>query len=129
MGQDLSLQYQNWATPESVLVLLRALHEGRGLSAESRELLLKLMTETPTGPRRIKGRLPAGTVVAHKTGTSVTENGLTAATNDVGLVTLLDGRHMAVAVFVSDSPAEVTVREDVIAQISLAAWDWSTRPR
>ncbi len=129
MGQDQSLQYQNWAAPESVLVLLRALHEGRGLSAESRELLLKLMTETPTGPRRIKGRLPAATVVAHKTGTSGTENGLTAATNDVGLVTLPDGRHMAVAVFVSDSPAETTVREDVIAQIARAAWDWSTQPR
>jgi beta-lactamase class A len=129
LGQDQSLQYQNWAAPESALVLLRALQEGRGLSKESRALLLRLMTETPIGPKRLKGRLPAGTVVAHKTGTSGTFEGLTAATNDVGLLTLPDGRHLAVAVFVSDSRAEESVREDVIAQIARAAWDWSTQPR
>ena len=57
-------------------------------------LLLQFMTETGTGPRRIKGLLPAGTVVAHKTGTSGTRGGLTRATNDIGLVTLAGGRHL-----------------------------------
>lgn len=128
-GENQSLQYQNWAQPESVIVLLRALQEGRGLSTDSRALLLQLMAESIPGPKRIKGRLPAGTVVAHKTGTSGTENGMTAATNDVGLVTLPDGRHLAIAVFVSDSPADEKVREDVIAQIARAAWDWSTQSR
>jgi beta-lactamase class A len=123
-GENQSLQYQNWAQPESLMVLLRALQEGRGLSADSRALLLQFMTESTPGPNRIKGRLPTGTVVAHKTGTSGTENGMTAATNDVGLVTLPNGRHLAVAVFVSDSPAGVDVREDVIAQVARAAWDW-----
>lgn len=127
IGRDESVQYRNWATPEAMLVLLRALHEGRGLSAQSRALLLRLMTETPTGQRRIKGRLPDGTIVAHKTGTSNTINGLTAATNDVGLVTLPDGRHLAVAVFVSDARAETAAREDTIAQIARAAWDWSAQ--
>ncbi len=128
-GENQSLQYQNWAQPESVIVLLRALQEGRELSADSRALLLKLMTESTPGPKRIKGRLPAGTVVAHKTGTSGTENGMTAATNDVGLVTLPDGQHLAVAIFVSDSPADEKMREGVIAQIARAAWDWSTQSR
>lgn len=129
LGENQSLQYQNWAQPESVIVLLRALQEGRGLSADSRALLLQLMAESTPGAKRIKGLLPAGTVVAHKTGTSGTENGMTAATNDVGLVTLPDGRHLAVAVFVSDSPAGVVLREDVIAQIARTAWDWSTESR
>lgn len=100
MGRDEMAQYRNWATPESMLALLRLLHEGRGLSATSRSLLLELMTKTPTGPRRIKGRLPASVVVAHKTGTSGTVDGLTRATNDVGLITLPDGRHLAVSAFV-----------------------------
>src|SRR2546422_9430330 len=65
--------------------MLRALHERRGLSEQSQELLPKLMAESPTGPKRLKGLLPAGTVVAHKTGTSGTENGVTAATNDIGI--------------------------------------------
>ena len=38
---------------------------------------------------------PAGAVVAHKTGTSGTYGGLTRATNDVGLITLPNGRHLA----------------------------------
>lgn len=126
IGQDKSVQYRNWATPESAVVLLRALHEGRGLSESSQALLLRLMTETPTGLRRIKGLLPEGTVVVHKTGTSRTVDGVTAATNDVGLVTLPNGRHLAVAVFVSDSRADDATREGVIARVARAAWDeWS----
>lgn len=121
------VQYRNWAKPQSMVDLLRAFQQGRGLSASSRELLFKWMIETPTGPRRLKGLLPDGTVVAHKTGTSGTSKGLTRATNDVGLITLPDGRHMAIAVFVSDAGAVEAVREAVIAKIARAAWDlWST---
>ena len=75
------------------------------LSPDRDTLLLKWMMESTPGPKRIKGLLPSGTVVAHKTGASGTDSGLTRATNDVGLVTLPDGRHLAIAVFVSDSPA------------------------
>ena len=78
----------------------------------------------PTGPRRIKGLLSPTTTVAHKTGTSGTVNGLTRATNDVGLITLPDGKHLAVAVFVADSKANQAIRERVIAKIARAAWDW-----
>ncbi|MSS72974.1 MAG: class A beta-lactamase, subclass A2 [Candidatus Latescibacteria bacterium] len=126
MGQDEAVQYRNWASPEAMVALLRALHEGRGLSEDSRALLLRRMTETTTGRRRLKGLLPAGTVVAHKTGTSRTMGGLTRATNDVGLVTLPNGRHLAVAVFISDSMADEAAREAVIAQVARAVWDsWS----
>jgi beta-lactamase class A len=122
------VQYRNWAKPQSMVDLLRAFQEGRGLSAPSRELLMKWMIETPTGPRRLKGLMPAGTLVAHKTGTSGTRKGLTRATNDVGVITLPDGRHMAIAVFVSDSRAAEAIREAVIAKIARAAWDfWSRR--
>lgn len=126
IGQDEAVQYRNYATPDAAVALLRALHEGQGLSEASQALLLRLMTETPTGPRRIKGLLPDGTVVAHKTGTSGTVDGVTAATNDVGIVTLPNGQHLAIAVFVSDSTANDTIREEVIAKVARAAWDeWS----
>ncbi|MBE7385969.1 MAG: serine hydrolase [Leptolyngbya sp. SIO1E4] len=105
------------------MVLLRALHEGQSLSDVSQALLLQLMTETPTGTQRIKGRLPNDAVVAHKTGTSRTVDGITAATNNVGLVTLPNGQNFAIAVFVSDSTADTTTREGVIAQVARAAWD------
>ena len=126
LAQGTAVKYRNYATPDAAVVLLRAFHEGKGLSKSSQALLLQLMTETTTGPKRIKGLLPDGTVVAHKTGTSSTVNGVTVATNDVGLVTLPNGRHMAIAVFVSDSGANNAVREEVIAKVALAAWDeWS----
>jgi len=127
---DEQVQYRNSATPESMLVLLRALQEGRGLSRASRALLLDFMLKSTPGPRRLKGLLPAGTPVAHKTGTSSTVEGVTRATNDVGLVTLPDGRHMAVAVFVSDTRADADVREGTIAKIARAAWDcWAANGR
>jgi beta-lactamase class A len=65
---------------------------------------------------------------AHKTGTSGTEKGVTAATNDIGIITLPDGRHLAVAVFVADAKADQATREGVIARIARAAWDFYVKP-
>jgi beta-lactamase class A len=127
LGQDHSLQYRNWATPEAAITLLRALHEPRGLSEQSQAFLLKLMAESAPGAKRLKGLLPAGTIVAHKTGTSGTENGVTAATNDIGIITLPNGHHLAIAVFVSDSPADEATREGVIAKVARAVWDAQTQ--
>lgn len=98
--------------------LLCALQAGKGLSASSRRLLLGLMTTSKTGTDRIKGLLPKESVVAHKTGSSGTVNGLTRATNDAGLVTLPDGRYLAIVVFVSDTWVDETTRDTVIAKIA-----------
>jgi beta-lactamase class A len=127
IGQDWETQYRNWATPEAAVTLLRAIYERRALSEQSNALLLKFMTDSPTGPNRLKGLLPRGAVVAHKTGTSgVNAKGISAATNDIGIITLPNGRHLAIAVFVSDSPADEATREGVIAKIAKAIWDaWS----
>jgi beta-lactamase class A len=125
IGKDWETQYRNYATPDAAVVLLRALHEKRGLSESSQVLLLNYMIESTPGAKRLKGLLPPGTIVAHKTGTSGTEKGITAATNDIGIVTLPNGKHVAIAVFVSDSPAEEATREGVIAKIAKAVWDIS----
>lgn len=121
--QDNAVQYRNYATPDAAIILLRKLHEGQGLSKSSQALLLQWMTEGSTGKKRIKGMLPKGTVVAHKTGTSKTVDGVAGATNDVGLVTLPNGNHLAIAVFVSDSKADMATREAAIAKISRVVWD------
>ncbi|WP_310417206.1 class A beta-lactamase [Chamaesiphon sp. OTE_8_metabat_110] len=121
-----AVQYRNDATPDAAVGLLRTFHEGKGLSTSSQALLRRLMTETTTGKQRIRGLLPKGTVVAHKTGTSATVKGVTAATNDVGIVTLPNGQNLAIAVFVSDSPADAAIRERSIAQVTRTVWDeWS----
>lgn len=126
LAQDHSLQYRNYASPAAAIALLTALHEHRRLSESSQALLLKYMILSSPGAKRLKGELPAGTTVAHKTGTSGTEKGITAATNDIGIITLPNGNHLAIAVFVSDSPADIATREGVIAKIARAAFDWAT---
>ncbi len=128
IGRDWETQYQNWATPKAAVALLAALEAQRGLSRESQALLLRLMTQAIPGAKRLKGELPAGTVVAHKTGTGGTRHGITSATNDIGIITLPDGRHLAVAAFVSDSAADDDTRDRVIAALAKAAWDHAQPP-
>jgi beta-lactamase class A len=111
IGWDWETQSRNWATPKAAVELLAALQTSRGLSAGNQEFLLKVTTESIPSAKRLKGQLPAGTVAAHKTGTGGTRDGITSATNDIGIITLPNGAHLAVAAFVSDSSAdEATVK-------------------
>lgn len=126
LGEDQTVQYKNRTSPAEAVNLLRALYNRQGISEQSQTLLLKFMTESTPGAKRLKGFLPAKTVVAHKTGTSGTTEGITAATNDIGIITMPNGKHFIIAVFVSDSPADQTTREETIAKIAKAVWDkWS----
>lgn len=120
---DELIQYNNWATPAAITRLLHLFQTSKVLSEKSQALLLKLMITSGPGAKRIKGQLPTGTVVAHKTGTSGTQNGLTRATNDAGIITLPNGQHLAITVLISDSPASQEERELTIARIARAAWD------
>lgn len=128
MSRDPMVQYRNWTTPVAAVALLRALQQGHALSPASRGLLLGWLVETGIGAGRIRGRLPPGTIVAHKTGTDGTAAGLTRATNDIGIVTLPDGRHLAIAVFLSDSRSDQQAREGVIAAVAHAAWSCHVAP-
>ena len=83
------------------------------------------MLETTSGKNRIKGQLPRGTLVAHKTGTSDTnEKGVTAAINDIGIVTLPNGKHFAISILVSNSKEKYETNEKIISGISKLAWDY-----
>lgn len=140
MGKSWNMQYRNTTTPKAMIKLLQALQQGKALSPKNSELLLKWMTDkeadlkptSNTAPNpnaaRIKALLPAGTAVAHKAGSSPTHGSLTAAHNDVGIVTLPNGHHMAVAVFLTDSKAPHASRDLTIAKITRVGWDaWSKK--
>ncbi|MBO9728374.1 MAG: class A beta-lactamase [Chitinophaga sp.] len=123
---DQRAQYTNWCTPAAMTQLLETFYIKPVLSDSSRSYLLYLMTSSTPGAKRLKGLLPAGTEVAHKTGTSWTIDGLTAAHNDAGIITLPDGKHIAVTVFVSDTSAGDDDRDGTIAKIARAVWDTYT---
>jgi beta-lactamase class A len=122
---DWSLQYKNFSTPFDAVQLLQKFHKEHILSKSSQDFLYKIMVETTTGPNKIKGLLPLNAIVAHKTGFSgKNKEGLTGATNDIGIITLPNGKQFAIAVFVSDSLEDEKTNDKMIAEIALAAWDY-----
>lgn len=125
MHQKWTAQYTNWAEPAEMVALLEAFYKGKYLSKSSTDFLMKLMINSANSPKRLKGLLPATTVVAHKTGSSgANDKGLIGATNDVGIITLPDGRHLAITVFVSDTTEDFDTTESIIAQIAKAAYEF-----
>ena len=125
MHKEWNVQFKNWALPSAMAQLLKKFAVDSILSKSSKDFLWDVMESTVTGSKRIKGQLPKGTKVAHKTGSSGTNNeGITAATNDIGIVTLPNGNHFVIVVFVSNSPADEKTRDKIISDISKAAWDY-----
>jgi beta-lactamase class A len=119
-------QFDNYSSPNSAVELLKALRNEKILSSKSRLFIQKLLLETSTGPNRLKGLLPKGIVVAHKTGTSGTnkQTGEIAAVNDIGIVTLKNGKQFGIAVFVSNSKENIGTNERIIAEIAKASYDY-----
>ena len=106
------------STPKAMLQLLLAIDSGKGLSAKSRDFLLATMSRTRTGAGRLKGLLPKGTPVAHKTGT------IGGVANDVGFITLPDGRRFALAVYTKSSTTSVADQDRAIAEVSRTLYDF-----
>lgn len=117
------IQYTNWTTQKAMLDLLKVFYERKVLSAASHDFLWNVMMETETGQNRLKKRLPAGTPVAHKTGTSGTRDGLTGAVNDAGFIQLPNGNYIAISVFVTNSRESMKTNERIIADIVKLAYD------
>ena len=119
--------FQNWSTPNAAVQTLRLFYENKNglLSPSSYNFFWQTMKETSTGAKRLKGLLPEGTVVAHKTGSSGTNDaGLTAATNDWGVVFLPNGHYFIISVLVTNSYESDETNERIIAEVCKLAYDF-----
>ncbi len=105
------------STPEAMVQLLAVIQSGKALSASGTKVLIEIMERCITGEKRLKGLLPLGTVVGHKTGT------LMGIANDVGIVSMPDGSKFAIAVFVKGDTKGIDTQERVIAEIARTAYD------
>jgi beta-lactamase class A len=77
------------------------------------------MLKCETGEKRIKGELPPGTVVAHKTGT------LAGTVDDCGIIYLPDGQgHVVLTVLTKDFTADTSDVEEIIAKIARLVYDY-----
>jgi beta-lactamase class A len=101
------------STPVAMVDLLRRIYRAELIKPESRNYLLDLMAQCQTGKNRMKSLLPNGTPVEHKTGTL---NGLS---DDVGFISMPDGRRIAVAIFTRGGAN----RPRTIAQTARAIYD------
>ena len=107
-------------TAQAALSFLNLLSGGDLLSRASTRLLLRLMSTT-TVPAPLRAGLPARATLAHASGSSPTDLGLTPVTNDMGLVTLPDGRRFAMVAFLARSTATAAQRYGLIAHAARLA--------
>jgi beta-lactamase class A len=104
------------STPKAMVELLKRIDSGALLKPQSRNYLLDLMARCQTGKNRIRGLLPEGTLVQHKTGT------LSNYASDVGFITLPNGHRIAVAMFARSG----TNRPATIARAARMVFDGFT---
>lgn len=110
------------ATPDASVLFVEAQAKGNWLRDPAHSALIdRIVTETKSGPDRIRAGLPEGARFAHKTGLGLTMDGINHATNDIGLVTLPNGRVFAIAVYLSGSTADAKQREAAHAAVAKAA--------
>ena len=110
-------------TPAAMVGLLTKVFSGGVLAPTSRDVLLSTMQRCQTGEGALKGMLPPGVVVAHKTGTLAD-----VVANDAGIIYLPDGAgHLVVAVCVRSPDAKgepSSACQRVIANIGRAVYDY-----
>lgn len=130
MQSNWDKQYLNWSTPKEMNNILKTFYVNKKnlLSMPMYDFLWTTMKSTNTGLNQIKGQLPKGTVVAHKTGSSGKHKntGVTAALNDVGIVSLPNGEYFVISIFVTNSKEDKETNERMISDIAKVAWDYFT---
>lgn len=111
---------ENAGTPDAIASLLVGISTQRFTLVDATNEFLLDLDAVVTGRERLRAGLPATFRLAHKTGTSATIDGTTDATNDAGLVTLPDGRRLAIVALLAESAADEPTREAVLARVARA---------
>jgi beta-lactamase class A len=107
------------ATPRAFVTLLEKIWRGEAVDRTSSDAILETMKRCTTGAQRIKGLLPRGIVVAHKTGS------MGGVFDDVGIIYLPDNAgHVAIAVLTKSARAQSVDAEKAIAEIARFAFDY-----
>jgi beta-lactamase class A len=106
------------ATPDDMTKLLTHIWKKDILTPANAQELLGMMQRCQTGKARIKGMLPQGTEVAHKTGS------LGGVVDDVGVITLPgDLGHVAISVF-TKAVSKPEAAEKAVAEVARTVYDY-----
>ena len=110
---------QDQSTPKAMTALLSKIFRKEILDQASCDLILDIMLKCLTGEGRIKGELPPGTPVAHKTGT------IAGTVDDCGIIYLPDGQgHIILTVWTKNFLGKTEEVEAMIAKTARFAYDY-----
>jgi len=109
------------ATPNGIANGLARLQRGELLSPASTRRLLAIMSQTHTGPNRLRGGLEAGWTISHKTGTGQVYDGEQAGYNDIGILHAPDGHNYALAVMIGRTGTPLATRMALMQDVVRAA--------
>jgi beta-lactamase class A len=113
------LDPRDTASPEDMTKLLLKVWKREALTPQSATILIDMMARCQTGKMRLKGLLPLGTDVPHKTGT------LGGVADDVGYLLLPgDAGHVAISVFTKAVGKPEDTAERAIAEIARTVYDY-----
>jgi len=107
------------ATPNAMVALLERIWRRDAVDRQASDAMLDLLKRCRTGENRLRGLLPAGTDIAHKTGT------IGGVVNDVGIIYLPHhAGHLAIAVMSKRTRVSTETVERTIAEIARFAYDY-----
>ncbi|MGC4056701.1 MAG: class A beta-lactamase [Chitinophagaceae bacterium] len=118
-------QYQNSTSPHAMSDLLVAFYKEEIVNKEHTDYLTDLMLHNKTGDARIRAGVPKGTEVADKTGTCYPENG-PGTINDIAIITLPNGNHLALSVYITDAHVDVDQGQAAIANATRLVYGYFT---
>jgi beta-lactamase class A len=117
--REFSREMKDQSTPAAMNALLGKIWKKEILDPESCDLIISIMLRCQTGQGRIKGELPPGTAVAHKTGT------IAGTVNDAGIIYLPDGQgHVVLTVFTKNFNDKTEDVEKIIAGVARVVYDY-----
>ena len=123
MQADHSRAHSNRTSPLGAAILIDRLFTDTLVGKSYQDFIKSALLRCQTGPDKISAALSetGGITIGHKTGSGYRdENGRLAASNDVAFISLPDGRHYALAVFVKDFDGTDAEAAATIARISAA---------
>lgn len=115
------------ARPDAIALALGKLVKGELLQPGTTSIMLGLLNDVKSGPNRLKGGVPAGWSIGHKTGTGQVLDtvppsviGDQTGYNDVGILTAPDGHRYTVAVLIGRTATPVPDRMEFMHRIVAA---------
>ena len=108
------------ATPVGITKALARLARGELLSPASTALILATLQQTRSGPQRLKGGVPPGWSIGHKTGTGQFFDGEQSGYNDIGILTSPEGHRYALAVLIARTREPTLARMRMMQEVTRA---------